>query len=264
VADDTTVVTIWQLNGIWYGTALENAGAPPPEVYPTLGVEVLTNWIDNADRLTNGSDYTSSTSYNIGNKRVGHVFLVETRVDSDGDPGILTTLTGGGVSSWTRGGSVLFVSAGTTRRRMTHFVGRDAVTTSAAPLVAHINGESRVGVCAVVLRTTESPSSAVALSLAKDVTGNAANNAPTATLGAADDAANRGIYALARNAATATFTPEGTWTELTVPPLDMTSPVIRLHVVWRSDAFDTSISASFSTSNTWGIIATELEQGPLV
>lgn len=261
--DDSTVVTVWQLNGDWYGAALEFGGTPPPEVYPTLGLERLTDWVDNADRLAGGADYTSSSNYQIGNKRVGHVFLIETRPDTDGDPGILTTLTGGGVATWTRGGSVLFVATGTNRRRITHFVGRDTVTTSAAPLVAHINGESRSGCSAIVVRTTESPSSAVSLSAAKDVTASGATVSVAATLGAADDAANRGVAVVARNATAATFTPEGTWTELGTA-IDQTNPVVRMHVVWRSDAFDTSVSATLSAANTWGVIATELEQGPLV
>jgi hypothetical protein len=262
--DDTTVVSVWQLNGQWYGAALEFGGAPPPEIYPTLGVEVLTSWIDTTDRLAGGSDYTSSTNYNFGNKRVAHVFLLETRIDTDGDPGILTTLTGGGITTWDRGGSSLFVSTGTNRRRLTHFVGRNAVVTAAAPLVAHIQGESRQGIAAIVCRTTESPASAVALSLAKDVTGNAANNNPDVTLGAASDAANRPLFCIARNATAATWTPDATWTDLTPTPVDLTSPTTRMHLVWKSGSFDTTADNALSASNTWGTVATELEQGPLV
>lgn len=254
------IVSVWQEDGQWFGVAPGFHGEAPPETFPVLAPDILAQYADTANQTTN---YVSGTSYQVGNKRVGHLF-VTTTMDS-ADPPVPYIVSGSaGVTTWEQGDSVVFSPTGTSHRRLTHFVGRNEAAGASAPItIGQVGdvGSLLTGVDVILVRTTASPDTAVALAVSKDVTNNASSNAPNATLGAASDATNRGLYCLARNATSATYTPEGTWTELTGSPQDLSSPVVRMSVFWRSDAFDTSISGSLSASNTWGIVATEMQQG---
>lgn len=77
------------------------------------------------------------------------------------------------------------------------------------------------------------------------------------TLAAAGNANNRPFAAFGHRAQTAT-TPRTNWTELSDDLSDASAPIAGFETQWRSDAFETTASATWTTSSQWSGIAVEI------
>jgi hypothetical protein len=246
-------------------------GAPPPaDVIPTIDMEDWFGVSDSTARLDTGDGvetYITSASYQVGNKK-GAVVAVVNTCDDNADPPV-PILSGAGASAWTQGtgASIVTPVTGTSRRRLTLFFARDAVSATAAPFTVTLPGLNRSntrcvikGVKSVGIVSGDWLGLAGAKTVARkyDDAGEVSGTTH-APLGAASDAANRPIVATCFNLNT-TLTPLESF-EVIGTPTTMINPTIALNFWWHASSFDTTPSATNGANTQWSSIGTELEQG---
>lgn len=276
---DVTIIVFDQMAGVWFGHSRAASGPPAPEVIPTLTIDStpLVAQADSTNKtIADRGDglgiitYTLGTSIQLGNKRGGSVAITTTR--SDSTMPAIPALAGMG-ATWVQGVSRTW-GTGTTRRCTTWFHARDAVSGTAAPLVVTILDTALAaysGCVALGYRTGGIVSDTWrSLCVSKGVQlaqGDATtvSTAPKVTLGAASNAANRGIVVEVQDstdASTTPFTPEANWVVQGAPTLvAMTSPTICCRILYNSTAFDTTFTSTLGLGAAWVCLATEYEQG---
>jgi hypothetical protein len=261
-------------------TELEQPGvftAPPPGA-ATIDVELILAGYNTTDQTADydtSSGFTFSvgngSSFLAGNNRMAIVDVITTTGTSV-DPGA-TTLTGGGMTSWdipTNGSRI--VGTSTNRSRITRFIGWQATSGAAAPLVIGVGGQATTGVQILAVRTpvTDATQFALAKSTTKkryylDTSESASGPAGLANDPLAVPGVGSIVYAVAMwNSSLATIgtiVPESGLTE--VASTGMGSAPARQMYAMKSDpaAYDRSPSCTWGgTSINWGFIASELGQ----
>jgi hypothetical protein len=274
--DDLNVVSFDQINGVWIGYA-PGAGTgdeppiivPPPDVYETLD---LIPWAE-ASAVDSGAriginTYILGSATQLGNK-IGGIVDIITTTDNGATPPV-PTIAGGGVVQWYLAGTKADGQVATSRRRVTRYVARDAISAAASPITIGLPDASAShsgciirGVKTATIVASTFPDLAVANTVVRcntDATnvGSAVNLiTPLAT---EQDATDRTLMVVADSAtAGITFGVEAGHS-LIGTQQSMTSPTIHVNEQWNPTTFDPTPTAAFSASAIWIAIASEMEQ----
>lgn len=214
--------------------------------------------LDGSWSTTNSTSYTTASfTYTAGRLLV--VLISQVRAATTawaGTPTVKWTTSG---TALTRKGTGLdFVTAATNRRRLECFVYTggagitDTLTISTSDTVALIGD----GWSVVQWDGWDSTVATPDLAIVQLVTNSGTATSGSATLAAAGDSLNRpmSVWEHAANQAT---TPRTNWTEL--HDVAGNNPTTGFESQYRSDAFETTASASWVTSSDWGGLAVEIK-----
>mgnify|MGYP001582549698 CR=1 FL=1 len=168
----------------------------------------------------------------------------------------IPTISGNGIT-WVQIATILFTASTTNDERITLF-GADASGSSAGATSVAFAGQTQLSCTVSFLQATGVDlSGGVAAAFVQKPTGSdIAATSGSIALAAAADAANRPI-ALWFHFANEVTTPRTNWTE--ADDLRGSGPLRGVETQYRSDAFETTASASWVTSSRWGVIAAELK-----
>lgn len=284
-AYDITPSAVFSASVNWtaIGLEMEQGGVftPPPAGFPPVDLETILVGFDSTDQTadydTSAAGFVASigsgASVLIGSGRIGQVDVITTTGTSV-DPNE-PTLDGGGMGSWVVAGTEV-IGTSTNRRRLTRFLGRDAVAGAAAPFVIGVGGQATTGYSLAVKRTPATDAAALATAIANtksrsylDTSGGAEAAGGPATLvrnplDAADSAASRISAALCVNVALAnlaTITPEAPLGTPAVSTMGSTPTATLLEFLGDLSGFDLSPSVAWTGGSVnWAWIATELPQ----
>ena len=241
----------------WFGFASGLDMSSPSATFPTLGFEAWASPGSDTN-LSTDDQYSFAQASALGDQRLGVVWVVTT--NATGNDPAADSLDGGGASSWSLEESRTFNTASTVGRRLSMFVARDQVTGSPTDLTVSWSSESKTGCVLMGLRTTGAvPVSALTLASSKGVQNGGITSAVSTTFGAASDASNRQVWAVAINNTVETLTPEANWDSIS--DRTMLNPSIHLFLLAKDDSFDTSATATLSNNSIWAAAGTEVEQG---
>jgi hypothetical protein len=275
--DDLNVVSFDQVNGVWIGYA-PGAGTsdeppiivPPPDVWLTLDLVPWTQAtaIDSSARAGINT-YIMGASTQLGNK-IGGIVDIVTTVDNSIAPPV-PSLAGGGVVTWTLIATVVDTQVATTRRRLTRYAARDAISAAAGPFTVGLP-DAAANHSGCVIRGVKSAAivqpTFVSLALANSVTRLSTSAGQTGaavnglSLAAAQDAADRTLMVVADSASsTVTFGPVEAGYSLIGTQQSMTAPTIHVNELWNPTDYDTTPTTAFTGGSAiWLAIASEMEQ----
>lgn len=177
------------------------------------------------------------------------------------DPGAVT-ITDTALLTWVAitGGDYQYLSSGVTRARIAAYAAKAPASGSTVITATYAAGATS----GAVLEVFEVIGSDVANGVSQTVnvqtpvlqTPNQTGTSLSLTLAAAANSKNRPFCVVAHTAAEGT-SPGSNWTE--IGDANHASPGNSLETQWRSDAFDTAVAASWSTSTNFGAIAFEIK-----
>lgn len=163
------------------------------------------------------------------------------------------TISGNGLT-WVQIGSTL--NCGGNNHGLSRFAA-DASGSSAGVTTIDFGANTQLHCSASFYHVTDVDlTGGVAATFVQTVTATGTGTTATATLAAAGNSANRPIAAFfhAQNEAK---TPRTNWTE--IDDLAGSGGIRDLETQWRDDAFETTATATWATSDIWGAVASELK-----
>lgn len=210
--------------------------------------------------LASGADETDTTSYTTASispvaGRVWLVFVWTPSNTTNADPPD-ASISGAGIT-WTSLSSAVFTNdSGATRRKLQIFKGVAASPSSGVLTISY--GATAGGCARAILELTgaDTTNPIVSGSIVTNNSNTAATSG-TVTLNAAANGNNRPIAAFVHNANEGT-TPRTNWTEIVDATVSHANPTCGNELQWRSDTFETTASATWTTSGKWGVLAAEI------
>jgi hypothetical protein len=260
VSGDILVAVVWHRGNRWLGNAPSGgvAATPPPITYDDITAEMVLVDDHNANQTI---DYSFGVTPQVGDGRLG-IVDVGTFRDTTDPP--VPTLSGGGVAVWTVAATTTF-GTGSNRRRLTRFVGWQAVADAGSPFIVGIGGVDHVGCLLSAKQTPVVPEAIYDLALANSIASkydDAGQSGSTAAAGLAspDSALSRTLTNVMLNSNTVTITDLVADGFVALQTWTMTAPTITSFSQVSDAAYKQNPSHALSGSVQWGMVATELGQ----